>query len=165
MTRYLTQKGFTGRKMDEELKKTILEYAQPAIDSEVFKAARKQIHHRKTTVARHIMRVTAVAADIASKLNKEKQRVDMKDVIIAAVCHDLGIVGRYEKYRNDVECCLKHPKDSLIVAKQIYPDLNRRVEDIILHHMFPLVPVPPRSLEGFVVIMADKIVAYHDRFD
>ncbi len=151
--------------MDDNLKKMIFEYADPVFKSEVFMVARKQIHHRRTTVAKHIMGVTSVAAEIAVSLNKKKQRVDMKEVIIAAVCHDLGIVGRHEKYRNDVECCLKHPKDSLIEARKIYPDISERVEDAILHHMFPLAPVPPRSLVGFVVIWADKIVAYHDRFD
>lgn len=37
--------------------------------------------------------------------------------------------------------------------------LNRVERDSIENHMFPLTPIPPRYLEGYLVTVADKISA------
>jgi len=38
-------------------------------------------------------------------------------------------------------------------------DLGPTEEDIIRHHMFPVVPIPPRTAEGWIVTAADKACA------
>lgn len=37
--------------------------------------------------------------------------------------------------------------------------LNRIEKDIIIKHMFPLTPIPPRYLESWVVTYSDKYVS------
>ena len=43
------------------------------------------------------------------------------------------------------------------VAQKLIPSLNDNTKNAILRHMFPATIVPPRSREGFIVILADKI--------
>lgn len=40
-----------------------------------------------------------------------------------------------------------------------YIELNDHQKDAILKHMFPLYPVPPKHIEGWLLTLADKIVA------
>lgn len=37
-----------------------------------------------------------------------------------------------------------------------YFSLSEMEKDMILRHMWPLTPVPPRSREGFAIVYADK---------
>ena len=52
------------------------------------------------------------------------------------------------------------------------PDISPKEENIILRHMFPLTPVPPKYKEGWVVTLCDKycatrelLIADHERFE
>ena len=38
--------------------------------------------------------------------------------------------------------------------------MNKKVENIILRHMFPLNKIPPKYLEGWLVTFADKAVSF-----
>ena len=40
-----------------------------------------------------------------------------------------------------------------------FGDLNHVERDSIARHMFPLTPLPPRYIEGYLVTMADKVSA------
>lgn len=40
-----------------------------------------------------------------------------------------------------------------------YIELNPRQEDAIRKHMFPAYPIPPRYVEGWLLTVADKVVA------
>lgn len=46
-----------------------------------------------------------------------------------------------------------------------YMKLNNRQEDAIRKHMFPLYPVPPKYTEGWLLTIADKIVASKECLD
>ena len=50
-----------------------------------------------------------------------------------------------------------HPRHALNNALVDFPDLSPIERDIILHHMFPLVPFPPRSKEAWIVSLCDKL--------
>jgi uncharacterized protein len=49
-----------------------------------------------------------------------------------------------------------HPRHALRNAEADFPDLTPLERDIIAHHMFPLVPSPPRHVEALVVSLVDK---------
>lgn len=40
-----------------------------------------------------------------------------------------------------------------------YFNLNENQKDAILKHMFPLYPIPPKHIEGWLITLADKLVA------
>lgn len=51
-----------------------------------------------------------------------------------------------------------HPAVALRNARALFA-LSALEEDIILRHMWPLTPIPPRFRESWVIMIADKIVA------
>jgi len=100
--------------------------------------------------------VTFAGLQICGWLEKHRISVNRKEVLTASLCHDIGMVGRHIKYKNNRECCSRHPLDSERIAKRYFPEMNRKTQKIIRCHMWPLTPCPPDSLEGMVVSLADK---------
>ena len=115
-----------------------------------------QKHHGFTTVGDHTLNVTIAGSKLAGKMSKVGFKVDRRDVIIGALLHDIGIIGRDKKYKNNYETGQRHGIDSAKEAAEIVPDLTPKQKDIIENHMFPVTPRPPRSVEGVVVTLADK---------
>ena len=83
--------------------------------------------------------------------------------MIAALCHDLGIIGRDRKYQSDSECFQCHAADSVRVAQRLYPDIDAKTLDAIRCHMYPLTRTPPKSAEGYILIAADKFCSVSER--
>ena len=46
-----------------------------------------------------------------------------------------------------------------IINSEKYINLNDHQKDAILKHMFPLYPIPPKHIEGWLITIADKIIA------
>lgn len=96
-------------------------------------------------------------------LRKLKINVSIPAVVIGALCHDLGILGRGEKYDSKKECSREHPKESVEVARVLVDELPEKTEDIIERHMWPVGDSKaPNSIEGAVVSVADKYNAVKD---
>jgi uncharacterized protein len=138
-------------------------YGSDVLRSEEMKKAFEQTHHQKSTVAEHTVRVAMSSVMICYALRKLHIRTNIPAVVVGSLCHDLGIIGRDEKYSSDKECHREHPKDSVNVAKEIVSDLPEETEEIIERHMWPMGnSKAPRSLEGAVVSVADKYTAVKD---
>ncbi len=135
------------------------ETARKIYNTDYFKKALKQEHHGSTSVAVHTFCVAVVSLRIYYYLLEHHIRLNKDYIMKCALLHDLGIIGRYSKYANNVVCCYRHPIDSITAAVSIFPELPETVIDGILHHMFPMTPIPPHHLEGFVLIAADKYCA------
>ena len=56
-----------------------------------------------------------------------------------------------------------HPSVAIKNAVRDF-DLNRIEKDVIVKHMFPLTPFPPRYLESYIVSVADKWCATAETF-
>lgn len=132
---------------------------QKIYDSRYFHTALNQTHHNQTTVAVHTLGVAVTSLRMYYFLNKLGISVDKEALLKGALCHDLGIVGRDEKFTNKHECMKRHPIDSVLAAREIFPDLDERTEDTICRHMWPCTPLPPHHKEGFIVTFADKYCA------
>ena len=90
-------------------------------------------------------------------------QTDIPAVVKGSLCHDLGILGRNEKYSSAGECARRHPADSLEVAEKLIGALPEKTRDIISHHMWPVGHCkPPDSLEAAIVSAADKLAAVED---
>jgi uncharacterized protein len=138
-------------------------YGGEVIDSEEMQKAFDQTHHFWSTVGEHTIRVTASSMKICYVLKKLHINVNIPAVVVASLCHDLGMLGRDEKYTSDKECHREHPKDSVAVAREIVSEMPEKTEDIIERHMWPMGPSEaPNSVEGFVVSIADKYNAVKD---
>ena len=101
------------------VKDILFMYGTDVIETPEFQDAFYQIHHVRTTVAVHSINVAVISIVLCILLSRIHVRTDMKDVVRAALCHDLGIMGRHQKYRNNFECSQQHPVDSVEVAKKM----------------------------------------------
>ena len=127
------------KQMDKESNRRIAAdisaYGKEVIDSDLFRKAFAQKHHTNTTVGEHTLNVTAAALRL---------------------CHDLGIIGRYEKFENNRVCCRLHPIDSVRISRKLVPEIDHKTEEIIRCHMWPLNGWMPTSAEGYLITVADK---------
>ncbi len=140
-------------------------YGGDVLHSGIMQQAFRQTHHRHSTVGIHTLRVTRASIRIGHALEKLHIPVDIPAVVTGSLCHDLGIIGRDEKYASDRECLRKHPGDSVTVAKELIDDLPEKTEAIIERHMWPMNRTEaPNSIEGYIVSAADKYGSVVDFF-
>lgn len=141
----------------------IREYGEGVVRSRLFQSGFRQAHHRVTTVADHSLNVAMASVSMGRVLERMHVRMDMQDLVLGALCHDLGILGRYQKFANSRQCCSGHPKESAAIASTMIDGYDARIDNIIRCHMFPLTPVPPTCREGVIVTLADKYCAVCER--
>lgn len=127
-----------------------------------FKETFSQTHHISTTVGDHTLGVTAEAVELCLKHGLTDD-VTLNNVVTASLCHDLGIIGRDEKFRNNMQCLVWHPRHSAKRYKDMTKDPDERVVDSILCHMFPLKLRMPRYKEGWILALADKAEAIKEK--
>ena len=147
----------------ERIKDDLMLYGNDVLQSEEMKKAFEQTHHQWSTVGEHTFRVAFSSVMICYALRKLNIKVSIPAVVIGALCHDLGILGRNEKFSSAKECSIEHPKDSVEVARNIVGEMPEKAEDIIERHMWPAgESEAPNSIEGVVVSVADKYSAVKD---
>lgn len=147
----------------ERIKNDLTLYGNDVLQSEEMKQAFEQTHHKWSTVGEHTFRVAASSVMICYALRKLNIKVSIPAVVVGALCHDLGILGRYDKFSSAKECSIEHPKESVSVARDLVEELPEKTEDIIERHMWPAGQSKvPNSIEGAVVSIADKYSAVKD---
>ena len=134
----------------------ILRYGKVILYSDIFRQAAAETHHLHGSVADHTLNVCIISVRLCHFLERRQIRVCKKDLIQAALCHDLGMVGRSRKYRNRKDSWQSHAEESAAIARTLIPDLPASVEEIICTHMWPVAGPHPRSREGRVLGAADK---------
>lgn len=142
--------------MDMLAMQLVRTYGEEILSSPEFLKAMQQKHHHVTTVGEHSIGVAYTSVKICRFLASMHIKTDTKAMVRGALCHDLGIVGRYEKFRNNLVCWQRHPKESVMVAEKLLGNLTSREKDIIGRHMWPTTPLPPHCREGYVITIADK---------
>lgn len=118
------------------------------------------IQHGDTTVLLHCLAVAYFSLKLVRFL---RLKCDQRSLIRGALLHDYFL---YDWHTPDVGHRLHgfhHPKRALQNARQDV-NLNRTEADIIVHHMFPLTPAPPRCREALVVCMVDKGCGLYETF-
>ena len=134
----------------------ILRYGKDILKSEVFKQAVSETHHLKGTVFDHTVNVCVVSLRLAHQLKSRGIEINEKDLVRAALCHDLGLVSRDSKYKGRIDSWRSHPQESARIARELIPDLSPEAEEMILSHMWPIAGPAPSSNEGMLLTMADK---------
>ena len=138
-------------------------YGGKILNSEEMQRAFTQKHHTLSSVGAHTMRVAMTSLAICYALKKLHIKTDIPSVVTGSLCHDLGILGRNEKYHSSGECSRQHPLDSVEIASKLTGGLSDKEADIIARHMWPVgKSKPPNSLEGAIVSAADKVAAVED---
>ena len=114
--------------------------------------------HGRCSVYDHSLDVASLALRLSRRLHL---KTDESALIRGALLHDYFLYDWHVRQPGRPLHGFYHPKAALHNARQDY-QLNRKEEDIIRRHMFPLTPVPPRTLEGLLVCLADKICAVRE---
>ena len=140
----------------------IIRYGKGILTSDIFRKTASQPHHVQSTVMEHTMNVCIIAVKLYRERMRRGEQLNEKDLVQAALCHDLGMVGRDEKYKNVIDTWLGHPKESARIAKEIVPDLSPNAEKMIRSHMWPLSNPAPPSEEGRILCLADKYASMAD---
>jgi 5'-deoxynucleotidase YfbR-like HD superfamily hydrolase len=147
----------------ERIRNDLKLYGSDVLESDEMKEAFEQTHHRLSTVGEHTLRVAASSLLLCYALKKIRVRVNLPAVVVGSLCHDLGMLGRHEKFSSAKERNREHPKESIAVAKDIVDELPEKAENIIERHMWPLGRSgAPNSIEEAVVSVADKYNAVKD---
>ena len=141
---------------DKAISRDILQYGENILQSEAFQNASEETHHLRGSVADHTLTVCILAARICRIMQKHGITVNEKDLIQAALCHDLGMIGRDDLYKSRTDSWQSHPKKSASVARDLVPDLSTNAESMIRTHMWPVSGPHPRSREAVILNAADK---------
>ena len=148
----------------DEIDAEIYSVGAELIDSPFFQKAKQQKHHRHSTLDAHVHAVARWSVRLCDHYERKGKRVNRKQVIIAALCHDLGMIGREEKYARTTQAWRKHPGESERLAAQYFPEIRESALKSIHRHMWPLTLVPPLSLEQRILSRADKLASVGDVF-
>ena len=99
----------------------VYHYGEDIVNTDIFKEAMAQTHHNKTTVGDHSASVAVIALRMCRKLNYKAFHLDERRVVLAALTHDLGIVGRHQKPPSSVEGLIISVADKWAAIKDITP--------------------------------------------
>lgn len=138
-----------------------IQIVKPILQNPEFIKRRIYHHHENRSVYGHCLMVSIKAYHFAKYFN-----LDYKSTAIAGLLHDF--------YTNDWQLNRRscpiwqahgfvHAHEAMINSYQVFPNLmNRKIENTILRHMFPLTLIPPLYLEGWIICIMDKVCSIYD---
>ena len=87
--------------------------------------------------------------------------VDRASLLRGALLHDYFLYDWHDPNPSHRLHGFRHPFFALARAEEDF-ELTPRERNIIVRHMFPLVPVPPTCREAWIVCLADKWCALRE---
>ena len=119
---------------------------------------RRYTQHGEVSVYDHCLRVAHRALALSRRL---RVRVDARALVRGALLHDYFLYDWHERDAAHRWHGFRHPATALKNAERDFR-LGDTERDMIAHHMFPLVPVPPRRRESVLLCVADKLCAIRE---
>ncbi len=139
-------------RMDE-----ILYYGGDILASPGMRAERGFLQHGSVSVYEHSLAVTSaclLAADAVGRLRA--LRIDRRALVRGALLHDYFLYDWHEP--GHAWHGFRHAEAALSCARRDF-SLGRTERDMIRRHMFPLNLRAPRTKEGVILCVADKLCA------
>jgi uncharacterized protein len=110
------------------------------------------IQHANISCLEHSVSVAYYSYHLCRKLNLQ---VDCRSLIRGALLHDFFLYDWHLKSDRKGLHGFTHPKTALENAQEHFT-LNEKERDIIVKHMWPLTPRPPKYKEALIVSLSDK---------
>ena len=128
--------------------------AKEVCDSDKMREMAHFRQHGETSCLEHSMAVAFYSLLLSEKLGIKCDRIAL---IRGGLLHDYYLYDWHVKENKKSHKLhgFSHPRTALENADRDY-DLSERERNIILRHMFPLVPVPPKFRESVIVSLVDK---------
>lgn len=120
-----------------------------------YRQLKRYRQHGSCTVYDHSVNVAEASLRIADGL---RLKLDRAALVRGALLHDYFLYDWHEPDPARPKHAFYHPRAAWENASGDYA-LGRIEEDVIRHHMFPVVPIPPRTPEGWIVCVADTVCA------
>lgn len=102
----------------------------------------------------HITSVSYLSFRVCHKLG-----FDWQTAAKGGILHDLFYYDWRENDWSHRPHGYLHPGFALKNARELCGVLDKKTENIIIRHMWPLTPIPPRYKEGLIVSLVDKYCA------
>lgn len=125
------------------------------VKSNSFKEELKYIQHGDVSVYEHSINVMKTCLSIANKL---PVKIDYDSLTKGALLHDYFLYDWHVPDPSHRLHAFKHPKIARKNAKRDF-GLNKKEENMILSHMFPLSTTIPKYKESIILCLADKYCA------
>ena len=137
-----------------KIRKRFDELSAPTLKSGRLYQLASFTQHGTTSTLDHVI---AVAYSSLAFAMNAGIKVDERALVRGALLHDYYLYDWHDHAAApDNWHGFTHPRHALNNACEDFPDLTPVEEDIILHHMFPLVPIPPHTKEAWIVTTCDK---------
>lgn len=138
--------------------RTLLLHGGDILKSPGMQIAKENMQHGSVSVFEHSVCVALVCLWLVHRLHL---KVNQRALVRGALLHDYFLYDWHDKDPSHRLHGFTHPRRALENAAADW-ELTDRERDIILHHMFPLTPLPPRSREAWLVCLADKLCAVQE---
>ena len=139
----------------EEIRQRYEELAFPTLATPRVALMAGYVQHGQTTTLEHVAAVAYLSLALVRWLGLH---CNVRALVRGALLHDYYLYDWHDhNAAPDNWHGFTHPRHALRNAEKDFPDLTDLERDIIAHHMFPLVPSPPRHKEALVVSLVDKI--------
>ena len=127
-------------------------------------ACRGFVQHGDVSVYDHVMSVAEQSCRMADALARWGVSVDRASLVRGALLHDYFLYDWHDPDPSHRLHGFRHPFTALANAEQDF-SLTPRERNVIVRHMFPLVPVPPACREAWIVCVADKVCALRETIE
>jgi uncharacterized protein len=125
---------------------------QDILDHPVFQSMDQFIQHGSTTCKSHCIKVSFMTYKIC-----RSRGWDYVSAARAGLLHDLFLYDWHTHAKETGEHFhgLTHPRVAMNNAIR-YFGITEKEQDMILRHMWPLTLIPPKCIEGYVLLYTDK---------
>lgn len=146
-------------KMSEtELGDDYLDCVSEIIDHEAVRSMKQYNQHKGIDCLEHCLNVS-----IRSYLICKKLGLDYRSAARGGLLHDFFLYDWHKENPHGGLHAFRHPKIASINANKNF-ELNKREQDVIKKHMWPLTVSLPKYPETLVVILVDKFFCISEAF-
>ena len=124
-------------------------------NNDLFKREMKYLQHGDISIYEHSINVANTCLAVANKLNIN---VEKESLVKGALLHDYFLYDWHEKEAYHRFHGIVHPKIARDNAIRDF-GLNKKEENMILSHMFPLGYIVPKYKESIILCTVDKYCA------
>jgi uncharacterized protein len=131
------------------------EISQPIVTHPEYLKLRGFRHHHHSTIYDHCLLVARWSYTLGRFLG-----IGSPELIRGALMHDFFLYDWRTTHKpGGRPHAFAHPRAALENSTRVFGELSPLERDIIRRHMWPVTLLPPKSLEGMLVSLVDKLVA------
>ena len=133
-----------------------MELTGDLLKNDLVKGMKQNNHHGEIDTHFHSVYVSYTVMKMC------KGKPYLKDTVRTSLLHDFYLYDWHIEKHEEMHAWY-HPKEAVKnIKKYGMLSLDKKQEDMILRHMFPLYPLPPNSRQGWILTLADKHCATAD---